>query len=92
VEENSGGEEEQEELKLGLCLGSKKQQLLLTPAPRRILTARALQPEAQLSPDSSVSSSSPAAAGPTTVSSRAKAVEDPTPGASPRTVASGHPR
>jgi len=65
VEENSGGEGEEEqeddELELGLCLGSKKQQQQSpSPAPCRILTARDLQPGA-LSPDSSVSSSSPAA-------------------------------
>ncbi|XP_047083008.1 auxin-responsive protein IAA10-like [Lolium rigidum] len=87
VEENSGGEEE--ELELGLCLGSKKQQQQQSPAPApcRILTARNLQPAAALSPDSSVSSSSPAAA-----SRRAKPEEGSNPGASPGTVASGHPQ
>ncbi|CAM0943063.1 unnamed protein product [Alopecurus aequalis] len=88
VEENSGGEEE--ELELGLCLGSKKQQQQQqspAPAPCRILTARDLQPAAALSPDSSVSSSSPAAA-----SGRAKPGEGSHPGASPGTVASGHPQ
>ncbi|KAK3155653.1 hypothetical protein QOZ80_2BG0205950 [Eleusine coracana subsp. coracana] len=91
VEENSGGEEEQQEddeLELGLCLGSKKQQ----QTPCRILTARDLQPGA-LSPDSSVSSSSPAA-GPsvTAASKRAKAEAAPTATTSPGTVASGHPQ
>ncbi|KAK3159470.1 hypothetical protein QOZ80_2AG0150500 [Eleusine coracana subsp. coracana] len=91
VEENSGGEEEQQEddeLELGLCLGSKKQQ----QTPCRILTARDLQPGA-LSPDSSVSSSSPAA-GPsaTAASKRAKAEAPPTATTSPGTVASGHPQ
>ncbi|KAM0909250.1 hypothetical protein ACQ4PT_014927 [Festuca glaucescens] len=91
VEENSGGEEE--ELELGLCLGSKKQQQRSpAPAPCRILTARDLQPAAALSPDSSVSSSSPAAAEPAAASRRAKAEEGSNPGASPRTVASGHPQ
>ncbi|VAI63126.1 unnamed protein product [Triticum turgidum subsp. durum] len=83
VEENSGGEEE---LELGLCLGSRKLQLLQQPAPPapcRILTARDLQPAAALSPDSSVSSSSPAAA---------KADDGPAPAASPGTLASGHPQ
>ncbi|KAM3245237.1 hypothetical protein ACQJBY_056514 [Aegilops geniculata] len=82
VEENSGGEEE-EELELGLCLGSRKQQLPVAPAPCRILTARDLQPAAALSPDSSVSSSSPAAA---------KPEEGPALAASPGTLASGHPQ
>uniref|UniRef100_A0A0E0K6W7 Auxin-responsive protein n=1 Tax=Oryza punctata TaxID=4537 RepID=A0A0E0K6W7_ORYPU len=79
VEECSAGDEE--ELELGLSLGSKKQQQL---APCRILTARDLQPAAALSPDSSVSSSSPAAAG-------GKRTEGPTATTSPGTVASGHP-
>lgn len=88
VEENSGGEEDEEELELGLCLGSKKQQLqAVAPSPCRILTARNLQPAAALSPDSSVSSSSPAAA-----SGRAKAEEGPAPAASPGTLTSGHPQ
>uniref|UniRef100_A0ACD5ZEW6 Uncharacterized protein n=1 Tax=Avena sativa TaxID=4498 RepID=A0ACD5ZEW6_AVESA len=83
VEENPGGEEE--ELELGLCLGSKKQQHQQSPAPTpcRILTARDLQPAAALSPDSSVSSSSPATAGPTAASRRAKAEEGSAPAASP---------
>ena len=85
VEENSGGEEE--ELELGLCLESKKQYQQQLPAPCRILTARDLQPVAALSPDSSVSFSSPAAA-----SRRAKAEESSNPGASPGAVASGHPQ
>ncbi|XP_037454330.1 auxin-responsive protein IAA10-like isoform X2 [Triticum dicoccoides] len=83
VEENSGGEEE---LELGLCLGSRKLQLLQQPAPPapcRILTARDLQPAAALSPDSSVSSSSPAAA---------KTDDGPAPAASLGTLASGHPQ
>ncbi|VAI51532.1 unnamed protein product [Triticum turgidum subsp. durum] len=84
VEENSGGEEEEEDgLELGLYLGSRKQQLPVTPAPCRILTARDLQPAAALSPDSSVSSSSPAAA---------KLEEGPAPAASPGILASGHPQ
>uniref|UniRef100_A0ACD5Z9C0 Uncharacterized protein n=1 Tax=Avena sativa TaxID=4498 RepID=A0ACD5Z9C0_AVESA len=92
VEENSGGEEE--ELELGLCLGSKKQQQQQSPAlaPCRILTARDLQPAAALSPDSSVSSSSPATAGPTAASRRGKAEESSAPAASPGTVVSGHPQ
>ena len=99
VEENSGGEEDEEEvvvgqddddLDLGLCLGSKKQQP--SPAPCRILTARDLQP-GSLSPDSSVSSSSPAAgAGATTPSKRAKADAAPNATTSPGTVAPGHPQ
>ncbi|KAE8804011.1 auxin-responsive protein IAA10 [Hordeum vulgare] len=81
VEENSGGEEE---LELGLCLGSKKLlQLPVAPSPCRILTARDLHPAAALSPDSSVSSSSPAAA---------KPEDGPAPAASPGTLASGHPQ
>nr|BAJ85337.1 predicted protein [Hordeum vulgare subsp. vulgare] len=81
VEENSGGEEE---LELGLCLGSKKLlQLQVAPSPCRILTARDLHPAAALSPDSSVSSSSPAAA---------KPEDGPAPAASPGTLASGHPQ
>jgi len=94
VEENSGGEEEQQEddeLELGLCLGSKKQQQQPpSPAPCRILTARDLQPGA-LSPDSSVSSSSPAA-GAAAASKRAKADTAPNATTSPGTVASGHPQ
>ncbi|TVU27699.1 hypothetical protein EJB05_19196 [Eragrostis curvula] len=93
VEENSGGGEEQEddELELGLCLGSKKQQHP-SPAPCRILTARDLHPGA-VSPDSSVSSSSPAAgATATAASKRAKAEAPPTATTSPGTVASGHPQ
>ena len=93
VEENSGGEEEQQEddeLELGLCLGSKKQQQPPSPAPCRILTARDLQPGA-LSPDSSVSSSSPAA-GAAAASKRAKADTAPNATISPGTVASGHPQ
>ncbi|XP_006648119.1 auxin-responsive protein IAA10 isoform X1 [Oryza brachyantha] len=86
AEESSAGDEE--ELELGLSLGSKKQQQQ-QHAPCRILTARDLQPAAAaLSPDSSVSSSSPA----TGASKRATAEEGP--GAattSPGTVASGHP-
>jgi auxin-responsive protein IAA len=87
VEENSVGEEvEDDELELGLCLASnkKQQQQPASPAPCRILTARDLQLGA-LSPDSSVSSSSPAAKGTAAASKRAKA---PT---SPGTVPSGHP-
>lgn len=97
VEENSGAEEEDEEtvveqdddeLELGLCLGSKQQQQQ-HPPPCRILTARDLQPRS-LSPDSSVSSSSPAAgAGTAAPSKRAKADAAPN---SPGTVASGHPQ
>ncbi|RLN07255.1 hypothetical protein C2845_PM11G21840 [Panicum miliaceum] len=93
VEENSGGEEEEQEddeLELGLCLGSKKQQQPPSPAPCRILTARDLQPGA-LSPDSSVSSSSPAA-GAAAASKRAKADTAPNATTSPGTVASGHPQ
>ncbi|KAL5208497.1 hypothetical protein ABZP36_032932 [Zizania latifolia] len=82
VEENSTGDDE---LELGLSLGSKKQQ---QTASCRVLTARDLQPPA-LSPDSSVSSSSPAA-GATAASKRAKAEEGPTATTSPATVASGH--
>ncbi|KAL5213543.1 hypothetical protein ABZP36_024390 [Zizania latifolia] len=82
VEENSTAEDE---LELGLSLVSKKHQ----PTPCRILTARDLQPAAP-SPDSSVSSSSPAA-GPTAASKRAKAEEGLTATTSPGTVASGHP-
>ncbi|GJM87354.1 hypothetical protein PR202_ga03300 [Eleusine coracana subsp. coracana] len=77
VEENSGGEEEQQEddeLELGLCLGSKKQQ----QTPCRILTARDLQPGA-LSPDSSVSSSSPAAGPSATAASKRAKAEAPRP-------------
>ncbi|XP_066332887.1 auxin-responsive protein IAA10-like isoform X1 [Miscanthus floridulus] len=103
VEENSGAEEEDEEvvvgqdddeLELGLCLGSKKQQQQQqpSPAPCRILTARDLQP-GSLSPDSSVSSSSPAAgAGAAAPSKRAKADAAPNATTSPGTVASGHPQ
>ncbi|KAF8691742.1 hypothetical protein HU200_040134 [Digitaria exilis] len=94
VEENSGAEEEEQEddeLELGLCLGSKKQQQQSpSPAPCRILTARDLQPGA-LSPDSSVSSSSPAA-GAAAASKRAKADAAPNATTSPGTVASGHPQ
>ncbi|XP_062221546.1 auxin-responsive protein IAA10-like isoform X2 [Phragmites australis] len=94
VEENSGGEEEEQEddeLELGLCLGSKKQQPP-SPALCRILTARDLQPGA-LSPDSSVSSSSPAAGAATeTASKRARAEVTPTTTTSQGTVASGHPQ
>jgi hypothetical protein len=50
---------EDDELEVGLCLGSKKQQPP-SPASCLILTTRDLQP-GPLSPDSSVSSSSPAA-------------------------------
>ncbi|KAG8060748.1 hypothetical protein GUJ93_ZPchr0002g23425 [Zizania palustris] len=82
VEENSTGDDE---LELGLSLGSKKQQQTVSC---RVLTARDLQPPA-LSPDSSVSSSSPAA-GATASSKRAKAEEGPTATTSPATVASGH--
>nr|CAB3448342.1 unnamed protein product [Digitaria exilis] len=93
VEENSGAEEEEQEddeLELGLCLGSKKQQQPPSPAPCRILTARDLQPGA-LSPDSSVSSSSPAA-GAAAASKRAKADAAPNATTSPGTVATGHPQ
>ncbi|KAG2654961.1 auxin-responsive protein IAA10-like isoform X2 [Panicum virgatum] len=87
-------EVEDDELELGLCLGSKKQQQQQqqppSPAPCRILTARDLQPGA-LSPDSSVSSSSPAA-GAAAASKRAKADTAPNATISPGTVASGHPQ
>ncbi|KAI4963313.1 hypothetical protein ZWY2020_015044 [Hordeum vulgare] len=58
-------------------------QLPVAPSPCRILTARDLHPAAALSPDSSVSSSSPAAA---------KPEDGPAPAASPGTLASGHPQ
>ncbi|KAL6912346.1 hypothetical protein ACP4OV_001151 [Aristida adscensionis] len=89
VEENSAGEEE---LELGLSLGSKKQQPASSPAPApcRILTARDLQPGA-LSPDSSVSSSSPAAGAPASAASK-RAKAEPGPAASPAAGASGHPQ
>ncbi|EES07758.1 hypothetical protein BDA96_04G370000 [Sorghum bicolor] len=99
VEENSGGEGDEEvvvvgqdddDLELGLCLGSKKQQP--SPAPCRILTARDLQP-GSLSPDSSVSSSSPAAgAGAAAPSKRAKADAAPNATTSPGTAVPGHPQ